>query len=243
MGENSTEIRQCGVTEGHGVRTWEAGALLCAVWLLQASVFLLKMVCGKIYVLVSSTKANCESGGSSLARWHLRGSRPVCRYFSKCRPVWQPSRLLLLHKLHSQKGWQVLSGWANPNFARVNVGFKSMRCSSADGSPGSTARVCHCRPSPGWFWAESLMFLWFSRDAFNLQGMKLLQIRVHAHPLCFILGWWRGSCSWPGWFFQAFTTSFLGVRNDKVCKSLPRWRARRRGCSSVCFASQWLLGF
>lgn len=91
MGENSTEIRQYGVTEGHGLRTGEAGALPCAVWLLQASVFLLKMVCGKIYVSGSSTKANCESGCNSILKWHLRGSRPVCRYFSKCRPVQQPS--------------------------------------------------------------------------------------------------------------------------------------------------------
>lgn len=60
MGENPTEIGQCGVTEGHGLSTWEAGALLCAVQLLQASVFLLIMVCGKIYLSVSSTKANCE---------------------------------------------------------------------------------------------------------------------------------------------------------------------------------------
>lgn len=36
--------------------------------------------------------------------------------------------LLLLHKLHSQKGGKVLSGWANTKFARENVGFKSMRC-------------------------------------------------------------------------------------------------------------------
>lgn len=60
MGENPTEIRQCGVTEGRGLRAWEAGALLCAVELHQASGFLLKMVCGKIQISVSSTEANCE---------------------------------------------------------------------------------------------------------------------------------------------------------------------------------------
>lgn len=240
MGENSTEIRQCGVTEGHGVRTWEAGALLCAVWLLQASVFLLKMVCGKIYVLVSSTKANCESGGSSLARWHLRGSR----YFSKCRPVWQPSHVCYCFTSCTvRKGGKCsLDGQIQTllEWMLVLKVWDAVLLMVPLGAQAGCAIVGLLQVG---FEQSHWCSFGFQEMLLTFQGMKLLQIRVHAHPLCFILGWWRGSCSWPGWFFQAFTTSFLGVRNDKVCKSLPRWRARRRGCSSVCFASQWLLGF
>ena len=191
VGENSTNIRQYGVTEGHGLGAWEAAALLCVVWLLQVSFFLLKMVYGNIYTSVSKHKRKLWiSGCSCLPRWHLRWSRSVLQIFQQVHAcTTNVMHLLLLHKLQNQRGWQVLFVWANAKCAWVCSGFKSMRSNyelRADllmvllGAQTGYSIVGLLQVV---FEQSQLIFLWFSRDAFNLpeneSHYKSVCVQIH----------------------------------------------------------------
>lgn len=156
------------------------------------------MICGKIYVSVSSTKANCESGCSSLSKATSQREQTCLQIFQQVQACTTTIMcLLLLHKVCSQKGWRVLSLWANTKLALANAGFKVpiqlwVSSRAATGSPGSTARLWHCRSSPGCFWAESLILLWFSRNAFHLTGNESCYKPVCVHTLC-VLCWADGA--------------------------------------------------
>lgn len=199
----------------------------------------------------ASTKGNRESQDVAACQGDISdGAHLFCKYFSKCVPVQQTSCICCCcTNCKNQKGWQALFVWANAKFAWVGPGFKSMRSNyelTADllmVPLGAQAGCCCCspEPSPGCFWAKSLIFLWFSRDAFNLPENeschKFVCMQIHFGFYCV-----DGKFVAPGCVacFELLPHLSLGLERTKSA----RYAGEQWGEDTpVYFTCRWLLGF